>query len=95
MKKELDINQMALFLKIFGDSTRIRIILALDGQEKCVTDLCAILNMSKSAISHQLKMLKDTRIVKFRKDGKNVYFSLDDEHVSEIVKLAKDHIMEK
>ena len=83
------------FLKVMGDSTRMRILAALDTGELCVCDLSAVLNMSKSAISHQLKTLKDASLVKFRREGKNVYYSLEDEHVSTIIEMGIEHIKEK
>ncbi len=86
---------MATFLKVFGDETRLKILFLLNDAEYTVTDLCKVLIMSKSAISHQLKTLKDNRIVKMRKVGKNVYFSLNDEHVSQILETTKSHIMEE
>lgn len=80
------------FFKILGDSTRIRIMWALDQAEMCVCDLAVTLNMTKSAISHQLNTLKQAKLVKFRRDGKNVYYSLDDQHVTDIIELAMAHI---
>ena len=78
--------------KVLGDNTRIRILTSLAQEELCVCDLSVALNMTKSAVSHQLKKLKDERRVKSRKVGKNVYYSLDDEHVVDIVNKALDHI---
>ncbi|MCR5782614.1 MAG: metalloregulator ArsR/SmtB family transcription factor [Clostridia bacterium] len=83
------------FLKVMGDSTRMRILAALDTGELCVCDLSAVLDMSKSAISHQLKTLKDACLVKFRREGKNVYYSLEDEHVSTIIEMGIEHVKEK
>ena len=86
---------LADFFKVFGDSTRIRILWALDSaEEMCVCDLAELLNMTKSAISHQLRSLRQTKLVKYRKEGKNVYYSLDDEHVSGIMRVALIHIQE-
>lgn len=87
-------NNMATFLKVFGDETRLKILFLLNKDEYTVTELCALLIMSKSAISHQLRILKDNRMVKFRKNGKNVYFSLNDDHVSKILETTKNHILE-
>ena len=71
------------FLKVMADSTRMRILYALDDAELCVCDLSAALNMSLSAVSHQLKVLKDASLVKYRREGKNVFYSLQDDHVKE------------
>lgn len=86
--------ELAEFFKVFGDTTRIRILCALFEAEMCVCDLSALLNISQSAISHQLRGLKNTRIVKFRKDGKVVYYSLDDEHIKHIFNEGLRHITE-
>lgn len=80
------------FFKILGDPTRIRIVCALDQTELCVCDLSATLGMTKSAISHQLNTLRGANLVKYRRDGKNVYYSLDDQHVSDIVERAMEHV---
>src|SRR5690606_19640413 len=76
-----EVTQLAETFRALGDPTRIRIIQALRQQELCVCDLCQVLDMSQSAISHQLRVLRNLRLVKFRKAGKNVYYSLDDEHI--------------
>ena len=83
------------FFKVMCDSTRMRIMAALDNGEMCVCDLSALLNMTKSAISHQLKVLKDAKLVKSRRDGKNVFYSLMDEHVKSIIEMGIEHIKEK
>jgi len=85
---------LADFFKMFSDSTRIRIIVALLNSEMCVCDIAFLLNMTKSAISHQLRMLRQTKLVKFRKKGKIVYYSLDDEHIKNIVEIGLSHIKE-
>ena len=85
---------VAELFKIFGDSTRIRIICALFETEMCVYDLAACLKMNQSAISHQLRILKANKLVKNRRDGKLMYYSLDDEHVKLIFEAGYDHIME-
>lgn len=84
----------AELFKIFGDSTRIRILSALSVNELCVCDICSVLNMTKSAVSHQLRILRQTKLVKNRRNGKEVYYSLDDDHVSSIMALALEHIKE-
>ena len=83
------------FFKILGDSTRIKILSALFQSEMCVCDIAALLGMTQSAISHQLRVLKQGRLVKHRKDGKVVYYSLDDDHIKHIVDQGLTHISEK
>lgn len=83
------------FFKVMSDSTRMKIMQALDSSEMCVCDLAELLKMTKSAISHQLKILKDAELVKYRRDGKNVFYSLKDEHVRMIIDIAIEHIKEK
>ena len=86
--------QMSELFKVFGDSTRMIILCALSVSELCVCDLCAVVNMSKSAVSHQLRVLRDNNLVKFRRAGKEVYYSLADNHVREILRVATEHVME-
>lgn len=86
--------ELADFFKAFSDSTRIRILWALSEHEMCVCDLAVLLGMTKSAISHQLRSLRQTKLVKYRKEGKNVFYSLDDDHVCDILKIAFEHIEE-
>ena len=88
------IYDLAEFFKVFADSTRMKIIYALMDKELCVGDIAEIVNTTQSAISHQLRVLKQAKLVKFRKDGKEVYYSLDDEHIEEIVKKGREHIEE-
>ena len=90
-----EIFDLAELFKVFGDSTRSRIICALSIEEMCVCDLAALLNMTHSAISHQLRLLKVSRIVKCRKEGRVVYYSLDDLHITKIFSMAFEHVMEK
>lgn len=85
---------VADFFKVMSDSTRMRIMSALDNGEMCVCDLSALLDMTKSAISHQLKVLKDAHLVKSRREGKNVYYSLKDDHVRLIIEMGIEHIKE-
>ena len=85
---------VAELFKVFGDSTRIRIICALFESEMCVYDLAACLDMTQSAISHQLRILKQANLVKFRRDGKLMYYSLDDEHVKQIFDAGYKHVIE-
>ena len=86
--------ELADFFRIFGDSTRIGILSALGRSELCVCDLGALLNMTQSAVSHQLKVLKQARLVRYRRAGKIVYYSLDDEHIHAILKLGIEHTEE-
>lgn len=95
MPEEVNLYDLAELFKVFGDSTRIRILWALTEAEMCVCDIAALLNMTQSAISHQLRVLKQTRLVKHRKDGKIVYYSLDDEHIRHIFDQGLIHINEK
>ncbi|ADC64404.1 transcriptional regulator, ArsR family [Ferroglobus placidus DSM 10642] len=87
--------ELAEFLEAFADSTRIKILLALTIGELCTCDLSSITGLSVSAISHQLRTLRDKKIVKYRRAGRNVYYSLDDEHVEAILKVAMEHIKER
>ena len=87
--------KLADFFKIFGDSTRLKIIHALFTEEMCVNCLCSILDMSQSAISHQLRVLKQYGIVGYRKDGKYTYYSLQDNHIKEIFDQGLEHMHEK
>ena len=80
--------------RIFGDSTRIRILFVLFESEVCVCDLAQVLNMTQSAISHQLKILKQSRLVKSRREGKSIFYSLADEHVETIIGKGREHIEE-
>jgi ArsR family transcriptional regulator len=91
--KNLSMELAGLF-KIFGDSTRITIMWALQVSELCVCDLCAVLSMEQSAISHQLSILKQSRLVKQRRAGKVVYYSLADNHVHSIINQALEHVSE-
>lgn len=88
------IYDLAEFFKVFADSTRMKIIFALMENELCVCDIANIVQTTQSAISHQLRLLKQSKLVKFRKEGKVVYYSLDDEHISQIVKKGREHIEE-
>ena len=82
------------FFKVFADSTRIKILFVLRDGEQCVNDIAAALEMSQSSISHQLRVLKQNRLVKFRRDGKTIYYSLADAHVVNILSQGLEHIEE-
>jgi ArsR family transcriptional regulator len=85
---------LAELFKVFGDSTRIRIISALLHGELCVCDIAVLLGMTKSAISHQLRLLRQSKLVKSRRDGKVVFYSLDDDHVGHVFSAGLDHVSE-
>ena len=95
MPQEESLYDLAELFKVFGDSTRIRILWALHEAEMCVYDIAVLLNMTQSAISHQLRVLKQANLVKNRKEGKVVYYSLVDDHVREIFDQGLIHINEK
>ena len=86
--------ELADLFKLFGDSTRLGILWALSESEMCVCDLCALLKMKQPAVSHQLKNLKQSRVVKARRDGKIVYYSLEDEHIRRLLNLGMEHTQE-
>jgi len=86
--------ELANLYKMFSDNTRVRILWALSCEEMCVCDLAVLLGMTKSAISHQLKSLRLARLVKYNKQGKNVYYSLADEHVKDIFEKGFEHVHE-
>ena len=92
--KDEMIFDLADFYKIFGDTTRVKILLALDKSELCVCDISSLLEMTISAVSHQLKILRDSNLVVTRREGKVIYYSLADEHVKEIIECGMEHISE-
>ena len=94
MPEEKTLSKVSSLFKIMGDQTRSQILWALDQNEMCVCDLAALLNMTKSAISHQLKILREAHLVRFHKEGKNVFYMLDDYHVRDIFQKAFEHIVE-
>lgn len=94
MLKDDDYNQISNIFKVLGDPTRMKIVWALKQTELCVCDLAVTLNMTKSAISHQLNTLKQERLVKGRREGKNIFYSLDDDHVTEIIEIVLIHYEE-
>lgn len=85
---------LAELFKVFGDSTRIRILFALFEAEMCVCDIAELLGLSQSAISHQLRVLKAAKLVKFRREGKTIYYSLSDQHVRSIIDQGMEHVLE-
>ena len=88
------IEQLADFYKVMGDTTRLKLLMALETGEFCASDLANVSQMTRSAVSHQLKTLKSNKLVKSRKEGKTVYYSLDDEHIHSVLKVALEHILE-
>ena len=88
------VDQLAGLFKVFGDPTRIRILSALAASELCVCDLGALLGMSQSAVSHQLALLRSARLVRNRREGKVIHYSLDDEHVRRLLALGLEHVSE-
>lgn len=95
MLSERDFLFMAELFKALGDYTRVRILYALSIHELCVCALAEVLDMSQSAISHQLRLLRAAKLVRYRKEGKNVFYALDDEHVRTLVTQGLDHIREE
>lgn len=89
--KIIDISEL---FKIFGDSTRVKIINVLLDKEMCVNDIVNAINVSQSAVSHQLRILKSSKLVKYRKDGKEIYYSLADDHVEKIFRMGCEHVHE-
>ena len=94
MPPEEELFDLAELFKIFGDSTRIKILCVLFEAEMCVCDIAQLLNMTVSAISHQLRILKQARLVRFRKQGKSVFYSLADDHIKKIIDNGMEHINE-
>ena len=86
--------ELADLFRVFGDSTRIKILYALHDSELCVQDIADAVGLSQSAVSHQLRVLKDSKLVRFRREGKTVYYALDDDHVRSILSMGMDHIEE-
>lgn len=95
MPEEEELYDLAELFKVFGDSTRIRILFVLFEAEVCVCDLAETLHMTQSAISHQLRILKQSKLVKSRREGKSVFYSLADGHVRTIIAQGREHIEEK
>ena len=87
--------ELADLFRVFGDSTRIKILYALHDNELCVQDIANAVQLSQSAVSHQLRVLKDSKLVRFRREGKTVFYSLDDDHVRSVLALGMEHVLEK
>jgi len=93
-KEDELLNKMAILFKLFGDGTRIKILYCLFEKERCVYDICTTLGVSQSAVSHQLKILRDGNLVANRRDGKEVYYRLADDHVKTIIGQGYEHVTE-
>lgn len=91
---DVTLYELSDLFKIFGDATRTKILFALDGGQMCVCDIASAIGMTKSAVSHQLKILRQNKLVSYKKNGKNVIYSLADDHVKSIIELALEHIKE-
>lgn len=85
---------LAELFKVFGDSTRIKILYSMFENELCVNDIASLLHLSQSSVSHQLRILKTSKLVKFRREGKSIFYSLDDEHVRAIISMGMEHVEE-
>lgn len=95
MPKEETLYDLAELYKVFGDTTRIKILFSLYEEEMCVCGIAELLNMTQSAISHQLRILKQNKLVKFRREGKTMFYSLDDQHIFKILNQGLEHISER
>ena len=91
---EKDLERLSLTYKVLGNDTRLKMVMALEGGEMCVCDLAAFTGLSDSAVSHQLRHLKDLNLVKQRRDGQILYYSLNDDHVAELLRIGLDHVRE-
>lgn len=94
MPKEETLNDLAALFKVFGDPTRVKILYVLFRSELCVCDLAEVLHMTQSAISHQLRILKQMKLVKNRREGKTVFYSLADDHIQTIMNQGMEHVLE-
>ena len=94
LPQESAVRALAETFKVLGDPTRVRIVMALMMDELCVCDLAALTGLSVSAISHQLRMLRNLKLVKYRRKGKMAYYSLDDEHIEQLIQVAMEHVHE-
>lgn len=95
MPEETIVFDLSDFFKLFGDSTRLRILLALDKEEMCVCDISETLGMTMSAVSHQLRILKDAHLVDSRREGRSIYYRLCDDHVRTVIETALEHVTEE
>ena len=95
MPERQRVTQLSDFFSLFGDATRVSILWALSRSEMCVCDLCALLDMKQSAVSQQLKRLRQSRVIKNRRDGKVIYYSLDDNRIASVLDLGMRHTLEE
>ncbi|MCD8019759.1 MAG: metalloregulator ArsR/SmtB family transcription factor [Clostridiales bacterium] len=93
MPEEADIEKVVTFYKVLADKTRLRILYALKEKEMCAGDIAVLLDMTKSAVSHQLAMMRNMHQIRSRRDGKNIFYSLDDEHIVDILEEAMEHMI--
>lgn len=89
-----DTHDMAEIFKVLSDPMRLKIVMALDCEELCVCDIATLIGVSRPAVSHHLRILRHLRLVKYRRDGKIAYYSLDDNHISELIRAAQEHLKE-
>ena len=94
MPEDRLLGELSDFFRIFGDNTRLRILWALSESEMCVCDLCVLLGMKQAAVSRQLGILKQTRLVRYRREGKVVFYSLDDDHIRRVLEVGMQHVRE-
>ena len=94
-QKQMNMQKLSNMFKLFSDETRLKIICSLLKEELCVCDLCELLGLNQSQVSHQLQLLRNSKLVKFRREGKQIFYSLDDEHVELIIQMALEHILEE
>ena len=94
MPDEEAVYELSDFFKMLGDYTRMRILFAIEGDPICVCDIAELLGMTKSAVSHQLKILRQSGLIKYKKTGKNVFYSLADDHVRAIMEMGLEHVEE-
>ena len=92
--QEKELHRLTLIYKVLGDPTRLKMAMALKGGEMCVCDLAALLALSESAVSHQIRRLKDLGLVKSRREGQILYYSLDDHHIEDLIQVGLDHLRE-
>lgn len=90
-----EIQDLSNMFKIFADDTRLRIICSILNTELCVCDLCELLELNQSTVSHQLQILRNAKLVKYRREGKQIYYSLQDEHIEKIISTSLEHIIEE
>ena len=95
LSDEDQVTRVSEFFRLMGDNSRLIILIALNHRELCVSDLVRLLNVSQPTVSHQLKLLRTAKLVKTRREGRTIYYTLDDEHIENIVAMAVEHALEK